>query len=60
MRYRPVLCPCGSNRLGRELIDARGIFTTYICDECEERKRAQFRPDVFDDPNYWADEPIDA
>lgn len=41
------------------LHDARGIFLTYVCDECEARKRREFRVDVFHDPQYWADEPID-
>jgi hypothetical protein len=43
----------------RPLHDARGIFCCYVCDECEEDQRAKYRPDIFTDPNYWHDEPID-
>lgn len=54
-----MLCYCGSN-LGREAkYDARGIFLTYTCEECEHDKLARFRPDVLSDPNYWHDEPIE-
>ena len=54
------LCPCGSGEYRRELYDARGIFCTFICDQCEaEKKRAEFRADIFTDPNYWHDEPIE-
>ena len=52
-------CPCGSGELRRELLDARGLFCTFICDQCEAEKRAEFRADIFTDPNYWHDEPIE-
>lgn len=52
-------CPCGSGEPRRELKDARGIFCTFICDECEKEKRAEFRPDIFEDSNYWTDEPVE-
>ena len=51
-------CPCGSGLPRRDLTDARGIYCTVICDECEDVKRSAFRFDVFEDPQYWADEPI--
>lgn len=41
------------------LFDARGIYVATVCDECEETKRAQFRPEIFGDADYWHDEPID-
>lgn len=53
------LCPCGSGLPRRELVDARGIFCGFVCDKCERAKRKKFRPDIFTDSNYWADEPID-
>jgi hypothetical protein len=53
-------CPCGSGQPRRELIDARGIFCTFVCDKCERAKRQNFRPDIFTDSNYWTDEPIEA
>jgi hypothetical protein len=52
-------CTCGSGQERRELTDARGIFCTFVCDECEEDKKKKYRADIFTDPNYWADEPID-
>lgn len=52
-------CNCGSGLPCRALIDARGIYCARVCDKCEAKKRAQFRPDIFTDSNYWHDEPID-
>ena len=49
---------CDRNRR-RELVDARGIFCCFVCDECEEHKRSKYRADIFTDSNYWHDEPID-
>ena len=43
----------------RALHDARGIFCAYVCDKCEAEKRREFRADIFDDPAYAADEPIE-
>jgi len=43
----------------RQLFDARGIFCCYVCDTCEERKRRVYRMEIFTDPNYSHDEPID-
>lgn len=39
--------------------DARGIFCCYACPRCEREKRSRFRAEVFTDPNYAADEPIE-
>lgn len=52
-------CNCGSDLPRRDLRDARGIFCTFVCDKCEEEKRSHFRPDIFTDPDYWTDEPIE-
>lgn len=41
------------------LRDARGIPCCYVCRLCEARKRAGYRAEVFTDPNYAADEPIE-
>lgn len=43
----------------RPLYDARMIFCTYVCDECEDRKREQFRPEIFSDPDYDCAEPVE-
>jgi hypothetical protein len=53
------LCSCGSGLERYALRDARNIFCAYVCEKCEADKRAKYRPDVFTDSNYWADEPID-
>jgi hypothetical protein len=38
-------CPCGSGLPRRELKDARGIFCTSVCDQCEAKKKKGLRPD---------------
>lgn len=52
-------CTCGSGLPKRAAYDARRIFLTYVCDRCEAAKLSHYRPDIFTDPNYWHDEPID-
>lgn len=51
-------CHCGSGKTRRGLVDARGIFVAYVCDACEETKRARYRPEIFTDPDYWHDEEL--
>ncbi len=41
------------------LYDARGISCGYVCALCEDARRATYRPDIFDDSDYPANEPID-
>jgi len=53
-------CNCGSGLERFELIDARGIFCAFVCDSCEDEKRARYRADVFESSDYWADEPIES
>lgn len=53
-------CPCGSGLHRRPRYDARGIFLCYTCEKCHDAKMARYRPDVLTDPNYWADEAIEA
>ena len=52
-------CSCGSGMTPTAEHDARGIFLTYCCPKCRQRKLAGFRPDVLTDHDYWHDEPID-
>lgn len=52
-------CSCGSGQSRRVLVDARGIFCTFVCDACEDKRAAEFRPDIFTDSDYWHDEPIE-
>jgi len=51
-------CNCGSGLAKRELRDAHNIFCSFVCDNCEQEKRAKFRPEIFEGP-YEADEPIE-
>ena len=57
--YLPKPCSCESGKPRSLQFDARGIFFTYTCEDCHDRKMAGYRPDVFTDPSYWTDEPID-
>jgi len=57
-RKRPS-CPCGSGLPRRTLEDARGIFCAFVCNECEAGKKAKYRADIFTNPNYFTDEPIE-
>lgn len=52
-------CGCGSGLESEWEYDARGIELCRCCDRCKEVKLAGFRPDVLDNPNYEADEPIE-
>ena len=47
-------CSCGSGKERRELLDAAGIFCTFICDDCEEEKRSRFRSIIFDPDSTYA------
>jgi hypothetical protein len=53
-------CTCGSGLERYALNDARGIFCTYVCDQCKAQRRHEFRDDIFTDPGYQADEPIES
>jgi len=52
-------CDCGSGLTTYPIHDARHIFLTFACEQCEKEKLSHFRPDVLTDPNYWHDEPIE-
>ena len=51
-------CPCGSGLAPRRLYDARGLYVSRACDDCEARVKARYRPEIFTDPRYETDEPI--
>ena len=51
-------CLCGSGKPCRPLVDARSIFCCYVCDGCEAKKRNGYRPEIFTDSRYHADEDI--
>lgn len=48
-------CRCGSGLEQRDLIDARGIFCSFVCNRCEADIRRCFRPEIFTDPKYPMD-----
>jgi hypothetical protein len=54
-----MLCPCGSGKYKQPLCDARGIFVAYVCSKCRRRKKSEFRPEIFENASYEADEPIE-
>lgn len=53
------LCRCGSLKYPYELRDARGIFVSRVCFDCESEVRSRYRPEIFEDMNYEANEPIE-
>lgn len=53
------ICNCGSGLPSWWAKDARGIELARVCDQCEERKLAGYRPEVLTDSNYEADEDIE-
>ena len=53
------VCDCGSGEPQEALYDARGIFASYYCTVCEQEVRSRFRPEVLEDPNYYAEEDIE-
>lgn len=50
---------CNTGKPRRELVDARGIFCSFVCDDCEKKVRKGYRPDIFSDSNYWTDEEVE-
>jgi len=51
-------CNCGSGLPREERVDGYGIFLTFVCEKCEKRKMAKFRPDIME--RYPTDERIEA
>jgi hypothetical protein len=49
-------CSCGSGLPKYDLVDVRGIFCCYVCEVCEDKKKAGYRKDIFEDPAYVADD----
>ena len=52
-------CYCGSGKYREALYDARGIYCGQCCEDCEAELRAKFRPEIFTDSRYYADEAIE-
>ena len=53
-------CPCGSGKNSEWQHDARGIPLCRTCTSCHQSKMKTYRRDVLTNPNYWADEQIEA
>jgi hypothetical protein len=53
------LCGCGSGLYSEPIYDARNIYCGRACEKCRKEHMAGFRPEVFTDPDYEADEPIE-
>lgn len=47
-------CNCGSGLPRFEIVDAAGIFCAFACDACEDEKRAEFDPRIFDGGSAYA------
>lgn len=41
------------------LTDARGIPCGYVCEKCEAKKRSGYRPEIFENGAYEAEESIE-
>jgi hypothetical protein len=41
-------CNCGSGLERWELVDAAGIFCTFVCEKCEEAKKQKYDPRIFE------------
>jgi hypothetical protein len=52
--WRPGMCGCGALNHRYPLYDAAGIFCAYVCEECEEKKRSEFNPQIFQSGAYAA------
>jgi transposase-like protein len=50
---------CDNGKPRYELVDARGIFVTFVCEDCEKSVKAKYRPEIFADSQYDCDEQID-
>ena len=52
-------CPCGSGEYSEAICDARGIYVARVCDKCKDERLKGYRPEIFTDNQYEADEPIE-
>lgn len=59
MRHYPRECSCGSGKYSDEIYDARGIYITSACEDCERDRLKGYRPEVLTDPDYDCEEQID-
>lgn len=50
---------CNSGLYHEPVYDAKGIYVTGVCTKCWEEALSKYRPEIFTDPNYEADEQIE-
>jgi len=50
---------CNSGKYHETVYDARGIYVGKVCEDCEKQALAPYRPEIFTDPNYETDEPVE-
>jgi hypothetical protein len=50
---------CNSGKYHEAVYDARGIYVGKVCEDCEKQTLAHYRPEIFTDPNYETDEPVE-
>ena len=50
---------CNSGLFHEIIYDARGIYVGQVCHRCRAATLAPYRPEIFTDGDYWADEPVD-
>lgn len=53
------ICNCGSGLPSEDVYDARGIFVARVCAACKKERLKGYRPEIFTDPGYEVNEPID-
>jgi hypothetical protein len=58
MRYHTTSprCACGSGKTRSACLDGYGTLLFYYCDDCYDKKRARYRPDIFE---KYKGEPLD-
>jgi len=52
-------CICGSGKEMYSLFDARGIYLSGVCEDCESTIKRRYRKDVLEDSEYECDEQIE-
>jgi hypothetical protein len=57
MRFRPVVCDCGSGLRRYPMCDGYNIFLTFVCDKCRGKKLKRYRADIM--TRYDTDEQIE-
>lgn len=54
MDHKTTECRCGSGEPRYELLDAAGIFCTFVCSRCEATRMKEFKPAIFSETGRYA------